>query len=137
MANTTNLYEKLHMRICRSVLDVNNRTSTFGIYWELVRYPLYIDFIKQRRRYIEYLDNYTNNVLVQKVYKSLTESLHEHPSSNRGTMDLVSFDNILIQINNGPLRTTDIRQTFQKDTGNTGMCTLALTSQRKDMVAIN
>jgi hypothetical protein len=29
-------------------------------------------------------------------------------------MDLVSFDNILIQINNGPLRTTYIRHTFQK-----------------------
>ena len=40
MAKTINPYEKLHIKMCRNILGVNNKTSVIGIYGELGRYPL-------------------------------------------------------------------------------------------------
>ena len=37
MYNTTNLFEKLHIKLCRCILGVNNKTSNVGIYGELGR----------------------------------------------------------------------------------------------------
>jgi hypothetical protein len=34
--------ERIHLKFCKIILEVNNTTSSFGIYGELGRYPLYI-----------------------------------------------------------------------------------------------
>ncbi len=35
MCNTSNPYEKFHLKLCRDILGVNNKTSVIGIYGEL------------------------------------------------------------------------------------------------------
>ena len=68
MASTTNLYEKLHVRMCRSILCVNNRTSALWVYGELGRYPLYVNII-QCKLYIDYVNTDLNNSLSDLVAK--------------------------------------------------------------------
>ena len=70
MCNTSNLFEKLHIKLCRCILGVNNKTSNVGIYGELGRYPMYIDIVQQCRRYSIHLENNKENVLLQKIYQT-------------------------------------------------------------------
>ena len=89
MSNTSNLYEKIHIRLCRTILGVNNKTSNIGIYGELGRYPMYIDIIKQCKRYYEHLESNTENVLLQKVYKTMKTN------NNQQSINIFNFNNIL------------------------------------------
>jgi hypothetical protein len=94
MANTNNLYEKLHLKMCRSILGVNKKNSNVGIYGELGRYPLYVDIVKQCQRYIHHLDNNTQNTLLQKVYNSYTES----NNSSQNSPNITNFSNTVSKL---------------------------------------
>ena len=73
MCNTTNLFVKLHIKLCRCILGVNNKTSNVGIYGELGIYPMYIYIVQQCRRYSIHLENNRENLLLQKIYQTFTK----------------------------------------------------------------
>ena len=74
-----NFFEKLHIKYCKTILGVHNKTSNIGVYGELGCFPLYIDILKSCRRYNTYLENNTNNALLRKIYKSLSGNLKFRP----------------------------------------------------------
>ena len=63
--------EKLHTKICKYILGVNNRAPNLGVYGELGRSPLYIDQINACIKYFYHLEYSRDNKLLQKVYNSI------------------------------------------------------------------
>ena len=65
-----NLIEKLHLKFCRFVLGVHQKTANLAVYGETGRYPLYIDQIVQCVKYYHHLEN-TENTLLKSFYYNL------------------------------------------------------------------
>ena len=60
--------ERIHLKFCKSLLNVRTTTATAGVYGELGRYPLYIT------RYVRILSYWyklmkTDNVILRTIYK--------------------------------------------------------------------
>jgi hypothetical protein len=64
--------ERIHLKFCKRILNVNKTTSSMGVYGELGRYPL---FIKRYLCLIKYWFKLlkTDNVILQYVYKQSLE----------------------------------------------------------------
>ena len=60
--------ERVHLRFCKTLLNVKLSTSNVGIYGELCRYPLYISRYVRIIKYWCKIVN-TNNILLSTVYK--------------------------------------------------------------------
>ena len=62
--------ERVHLRFCKSTLNVKLSTSNMGVYGELGRYPLYVNRLARIVKYwckiIE-----SDNILIVKLYNSL------------------------------------------------------------------
>ena len=66
----TNLIEKLHLKFCRFVLGVHQKTANLAVYGETGRFPLYVDQISQCAKYCNHLEN-TENTLLKSFYSNL------------------------------------------------------------------
>jgi hypothetical protein len=60
--------EKLHLKFCKLILGVHTKTTNLAVYSELGRYPLLIDQIVQSVKYLDYIENETNNALLKSFY---------------------------------------------------------------------
>ena len=60
--------ERIHLKFCKSILNVRTSTSNIGVYGELGRYPLYIArYIKNLKYWFKLLN--TDNSLLKVMYK--------------------------------------------------------------------
>lgn len=64
--------EKLHMKFCKRILGVNNKTSNLGVYSELGRSPLYIDQIIQTVKFYYHIQM-DHNKLLSKFWNNIPE----------------------------------------------------------------
>ena len=96
MCNTSNLFEKLHIKLCRCILGVNNKTSNVGIYGELGRYPMYIDIVQQCRRYSIHLENNKENGLLQKIYQAFKKFNTPKPDLQTYIISIKPYQNFVI-----------------------------------------
>ena len=55
-------------------LGVHSKASNMATYSELGRYPLFIDQISQCMKYIDYIENDTQNKLLKNTYTNLKEN---------------------------------------------------------------
>ena len=68
--------ERIHLKFCKSVLNVRTNTSSMGVYGELGRYPLYISRYLQILKYWFKLLN-TDNIILKTVYKMCLEDCNK------------------------------------------------------------
>ena len=66
--------EKLHLKFCKRILGVHTKSTNMAIYAELGRYPLFIEQICQSLKYLNYIENDTENSLLKKFYKNIKDS---------------------------------------------------------------
>jgi hypothetical protein len=57
--------EKLHLKMCRNILGVNNKTALPAIRGEMGRFPIYIDVTLNILKYLNHLKNSTSDLLTQ------------------------------------------------------------------------
>lgn len=64
--------ERIHLKMCKSLLSVKTSTCNMAVYGELGRYPLYIN---RHYRIIKYWSRVvnSNNIIVQHLYNSLKQ----------------------------------------------------------------
>ena len=59
--------ERVHLKFCKRILNVNVRTSNAAVYGELARYPLFIDrYVKIIKYWFRLLE--TDNIILNEVY---------------------------------------------------------------------
>jgi hypothetical protein len=59
--------ERIHLKFCKRILNVNIRTSNAAVYGELARYPLYIGrYVKIIKYWFRLLE--TDNIILKEVY---------------------------------------------------------------------
>ena len=72
----TKSIERVHLKFCKSILSVKQSTSTASVYYELGRYPLYIQRYVQIIKFWLHIINSENNVVKVALYSSI--ELHEN-----------------------------------------------------------
>ena len=75
--------EKLHLKFCKRILGVHQKTTNVAIYGELGRYPLFIDEVTQCLKYEDYLLTQTNNPLLKEFYTNL---INQEPGHKKGSL---------------------------------------------------
>ena len=63
--------EKLHLKFCKTTLGVHTKASNLAVYAELGRYPLFIDQLIQSIKYLDYIENETENEFLKKFYRNI------------------------------------------------------------------
>lgn len=61
------LAEKLHMKMCRNTLGVNNKTALAAIRGEMGRFPIYIDVTQNIIKYLNHLECSASDLLKQSL----------------------------------------------------------------------
>ena len=64
--------ERIHLKFCKNLLHLRRSTSTFGIYGELGRYPLYVGRYSRIIKYWFKLVS-TDNIILSTVYNSMLQ----------------------------------------------------------------
>ena len=68
--------ERLHLKLCKRLLEVKSNTCNAAVYGELGRYPLYINrYIRIIKYWLKVVN--TDNILLKCVYLDAVEDCHK------------------------------------------------------------
>ena len=63
--------EKRHMTFCKIFLGVHSKASNLAVYSELGRYPLVIDPVILCLKYLNYVENNSDNEFLKEFFKNV------------------------------------------------------------------
>ena len=63
----------LHLKLCKRALGVHSKATNMAVYAELGRYPLFVDQLVQSLKYLDYIQNETENKLLKEFFEALSK----------------------------------------------------------------
>ena len=76
--------EILHLKLCKRALGVHSKATNMAVYAELGRYPLFVDQLVQSLKYMDYIQNETENKLLKEFFEAISKDKWENPLTTLG-----------------------------------------------------
>ena len=76
--------EILHLKLSKRTLGVHLKATNMAVYAELGRYPLFVDQLVQSLKYLDYIQNETENKLLKEFFEAISKDKWENPLTRGG-----------------------------------------------------
>ena len=103
--------EILHLKLCKRALGVHSKATNMAVYAELGHYPLHMDRLVQSLKYLDYIQNETENKLLKELFEAISKDKWENPLTTLGNQ-LAQYMRTIPPVKNKKVFFASIHQDF-------------------------